>query len=533
MTSIIRLAIASRSFCIAAIFGLSLATTDRVAIQSTVVLAAASAAITAVEVSTRASLSWVTTFEGVMAGLVIGLVIPQGLVLLPYLVVPSLLAGLGRGAGLATVVIGAESLSLSLLLALPSGSDQLVEYSEFVAPWLVTGLGVGLLGSWVRQMRGPASHAVDPSYESARRLLSQLRAVARRLSSGLDTGTMSVQLLTTVEQHLHSIGAAVFVRTDGGSLAPIGYQGTSAREALLPYDDTITTCWAEMEPTITPVGSEPPDDRYRTTVPLRVGSRMIGVVLADCADPPSREVLAKLMIDVDEHSLRLDTALAFDEVRSMATVEERQRLAREIHDGVAQEIASLGYVVDELAASATGLEQRERLVDLRRELTRIITELRFSIFDLRSELNASAGLGSTLSDYVRQVGTRSSMTVHLTLDEAPTRLRAEVETEVLRIAQEAITNARKHSGARNMWVDCRIRPPYARIEVRDDGCGQVKPKDDSYGIRIMRERAKRIDAILEIVDAASRLSGTGTRVIVTVGTETPSTVLPTHPKEHA
>ncbi len=58
------------------------------------------------------------------------------------------------------------------------------------------------------------------------------------------------------------------------------------------------------------------------------------------------------MREVDEHALRLDAALTFDEIRSIATIQERHRLAREIHDGIAQEIASLGYVVDDLAATS-------------------------------------------------------------------------------------------------------------------------------------------------------------------------------------
>ena len=120
-------------------------------------------------------------------------------------------------------------------------------------------------------------------------------------------------------------------------------------------------------------------------------------------------------------------------------MQERHRLAREIHDGVAQEIASLGYVVDDLTASATSDAQRRKLHSLRGELTRVVSELRLSIFDLRSEF--SAGLGTALSDYVREVGARSGITVHMTLA-SPTRLPGEVETELFRIAQEAITNAR-------------------------------------------------------------------------------------------
>ncbi len=108
---------------------------------------------------------------------------------------------------------------------------------------------------------------------------------------------------------------------------------------------------------------------------------------------------------------------------------------------------------------------------LRRELTRIISELRLSIFDLRSEVHADIGLGSALSDYVRSVGTGSSLTVHLILDEAPSRLGIETETELMRIAQEAITNARRHAGAENLWVTCRVDPPRALLRIEDDGSG--------------------------------------------------------------
>ena len=121
----------------------------------------------------------------------------------------------------------------------------------------------------------------------------------------------------------------------------------------------------------------------------------------------------------------------------------------------------------------------------------MVSELRLSIFDLRSEISPAAGLGSALSDYVRAVGARSGLTVHLTLDEAPTRLRSEVETELLRIAQEAVTNARKHSDAENLWVDCRVRPPFARITVAgrrragsgDPRRGLLRPEDHARARR--------------------------------------------------
>src|SRR6185436_8619854 len=158
-----------------------------------------------------------------------------------------------------------------------------------------------------------------------------------------------------------------------------------------------------------------------------------------------------LMKDVDAHSLQLETALVFDEIRMLATVDERRRLAREIHDGIAQEVASLGYVVDDLAESSSDPQIAQGLRNLREELSRVVADLRLSIFDLRSDVSPTNGLGAALSEYVRTVGARSDLTVHLTLDEAPTRLTPVVETELMRIAQEAVTNARKHASADNLW----------------------------------------------------------------------------------
>ena len=499
MNRLDRIAIASRVFCIAAILGLSLISGDIVAVESTILLFAIALTASTVSVITRVPEAWVAVGEALLAGLVIGLVLPTALPVLPYLVVPALVAGISRGLMALFLVMAAEVLSIGLLWLLVSALVARHDIVDVVLPWLLTSFGVGLLGSWLRQLgKTPDEGGPDESYESARRLLTQLRTVARRLSAGLDPVSMASQLLSHVHDHLNDTRSAVFIRSDGGVLSPLGYRGERGREDFAVDDVAIDTCWAEMEPAHSVRRSVRADLRYRTALPLRVGSRMIGVVVADGPAPVNGTSFKEVMHEVDEHSLRLDTALAFDEVRSIATVEERHRLAREIHDGIAQEVASLGYVVDDLAATTTDTSHAERLRELRTQLTRMVGDLRLSIFDLRSDVTSGAGLGSALSDYVHQVGARSAMTVHLTLDESPTRLRAGVETELLRIAQEAITNARKHSNAANLWVDCRVRPPFARLQVRDDGSGLKQGREDSYGLRIMHERAERIDASLQI-----------------------------------
>ncbi len=144
--------------------------------------------------------------------------------------------------------------------------------------------------------------------------------------------------------------SALFIRTETGTWTPIAYHGADARSRWTRRGTSssaaFATCGRACAAGVGPGGLSPP---FR--VPLHVGpshrsrrGRRPGLPGDDL------DILDHVL---REHALRLDAALVFDEVRSLATVEERQRLAREIHDGVAQELASLGYLVDELADTAT------------------------------------------------------------------------------------------------------------------------------------------------------------------------------------
>ncbi len=521
MDSLDRVTIASRVFCLSAVLGLSAIAGASAAITSTLIVAMLAAASAYVCVLTPRAALWTVAGETLLVVLVLGLGLPDSLILLPYLVVLGLIAGLAGGLVGVSAVMSVQSVAVVVLSFTSVELGSIRATTEVFGPWMLTGLGAGLLGAWLRQTGlSPRTTTADASYESARRLLTQLRTVARRLSAGLDPLSMSAQLLSVVHEHLDDTQSAVFVRTDGGVLVPLCHRGYGAKESLSATDPAVEECWTRMAPTQTITASGRADRRHWTVLPLRVGSRMIGVVVSASDSPPQTSTLTALMRELDEHSMRIDTAMAFEEVRAIATADERRRLAREIHDGIAQEIASLGYVVDELAETTSHPEQARRLRDLRGDLTRLVSELRLSIFDLRSETNPTSGLGAALSDYVRQVGSRSDMTVHLTLDESPTRLTSGVEAELFRIAQEAITNARKHSRGKNLWVDCRVRPPFARVKITDDGRGIRPGGDDSFGLRIMHERATRIDACLTVESQPVHDSAQGTAITVTLGAET-------------
>jgi signal transduction histidine kinase len=142
----------------------------------------------------------------------------------------------------------------------------------------------------------------------------------------------------------------------------------------------------------------------------------------------------------------------------------------------------------------------------------MVSELRLSIFDLRR--NSGAGIAQALADTTRQLGADGDLTVHLVLDEDPARLATGSGPQILRIAQEAITNAQRHAAARTLWVTYRVSDSGVYLRVADDGQGVdvTRARSDSYGITIMRERAARINGDLTITPR----DGGGTVVTLTV-----------------
>lgn len=453
------------------------------------------------------------------AALVIGLSEPHGAALLPYLLAPAVEAGLlwGVGPAVSTVGLGTVVLATSALVAGPDPRP----FAAYTAQWLVLSLVAGLLAAWARKLgTEEQTSSGQASYESAYRLLSQLRAVSRQLAGGLDAYSLGQATLENVRSSVPNSCSALFVRSEGGRLVPLAFGSTTQVDWQPSIDDDSAwaEAWSSGRPTRQSGMFSGGHEGYSAVIPLRVGVRVIGVLGLERPEAPfAPSELREAEDVVAEASLRIETALLFAEVRQIATAEERRRVAREIHDGIAQELASLGYVMDDMAYRAGTDEQRQALQSLRSDLTRIISELRLSIFDLRSEVHASTGLGAALSDYVRTVGASSDLTVHLVLDESPHRLRTEAEAELLRIAQEAITNVRKHARAENLWVTCRIRPPNAMLRIEDDGLGLRRARADSYGMEIMRERARRLGADLVVSDR----DGGGTVVSMTMGEPQP------------
>ncbi len=204
---------------------------------------------------------------------------------MPYLVVLPLLAGLFRGFPGVFIAMLAQVAAVVVCRPTP-GRSRTSGRALALAPWLLTTFGGGLLGVWARSLG--ISQGIDQehgNYESARQLLTQLRAVARRLSAGLDSDGMAAQLMVTMHEHLDDSYAAVFVKMRGSVLVPLGYRGMEARQLLLPIVPMVERCWADMEPCVGVIPSGNREARHRVVLPLRVGHRMIGVAVSSSARP--------------------------------------------------------------------------------------------------------------------------------------------------------------------------------------------------------------------------------------------------------
>jgi signal transduction histidine kinase len=447
---------------------------------------------------------------------------------LPYLLLPlSDTAVQHRSRESALLLAVAAGLLIWLGAATQVDGIRLLMQTGFIAAsvqWLVLAALGTLALSGLRQVM--VSRLNPQPYAEATRLLTQLRSVARQLPGAtLDPGGIAETLLSEVRQHAPMDRGAVLTASGGGRLVVVAQAGAERVdwETALDADSAIADAWASQQPQVanrSQARTHPGGHVSALVLPLVAGVRTIGLLAieTDAAGAYPPHVVERVQAVAAPAALRLEAALLFDEVRSLATNEERQRLAREIHDGVAQELVMVGYGIDNaLAALPEGADEAaKQLRALRSEVTRVITELRMSLFELRSEVDRYGGLAAAIAEYARTVGASAGLRVHLSLDESTARLPAAVEAELLRIAQEAITNARKHAGASNLWVTCAVDPPTAQIVVSDDGHGMPEHREDGrFGLAIMAERAERIRGRLEIRPRQPH----GTTVAVVLGRE--------------
>lgn len=262
------------------------------------------------------------------------------------------------------------------------------------------------------------------------------------------------------------------------------------------------------------------DEMEIVTVPLEHHDELLGVytVFVDSPGVTAREDIMELLFTVGHH---IGVAVAKQrsdvEARRLSIVEERNSLAHELHDSLAQTLASLRFqfrmLKDSLADCVIPREARNDLSRVGNGLDEAHTELRELLASFRAPMDRR-GLVPALEKLTQRLGRETGLYVFFQNDCRPFELTATEELQIMRIVQEALANIRKHAGAHTVRVLLTREHSGALILlVEDDGVGFSAPAfegtpGEHIGLSIMEERARRIGAELRIESEV----GEGTRV---------------------
>jgi nitrate/nitrite-specific signal transduction histidine kinase len=255
-------------------------------------------------------------------------------------------------------------------------------------------------------------------------------------------------------------------------------------------------------------------------VPLKRGDNLLGV-LEVLSHEPRRFVTedAHLLLRLaNQVEVSIENAKLHRQFRYLAILEERNRLAREMHDQLAQ---TLGYL--NVKASMTedllrlgSIEQvQESLTEMKRVTRNVYTDVRESIFNLRSSISSEMEFLPALKQYLQEYQAAYRLKVLLAVgsDELG-NISQEAASQALFIVQEALANVRKHSQATQVWIHIVMEEEHVRISIEDNGVGfeQEHRNGQTYGLQIMYERAETVGGSLDLYSQP----GHGTRIDVRV-----------------
>lgn len=259
-------------------------------------------------------------------------------------------------------------------------------------------------------------------------------------------------------------------------------------------------------------------------LPLMSGETPIGVISLAHAGAFSNlavlQTLARQLVIAVENARLYERVQEKEELRGellarvvAAQEEERKRLARELHDqtgqtltGLAMGLHSVGDMVQTNPTLAT-----QRVEDLERMSARAVDDLRQMIADLRPSQLDDLGLVPALREMANNVAARSHMQIDFTVTGTRRRLRAQLETILYRLAQEALNNAARHSQAKHVAIQLHFAEHHVALDIRDDGIGfspaqifKTQAPHRAWGLLGMQERVALAGGTLNILSAPGK-----------------------------
>ncbi len=371
------------------------------------------------------------------------------------------------------------------------------------------------------------------------RELATLLEVSRMLGSTLEINELLGVILEQLRSVVEYQAAAVFLLEGTETLRLLRYRGPLAQQRLafvwrLAEAEHSRQVIYSRQPVIIPdvradtplavafrhkaiadLGTVPPDIGTWMGVPLILRNEVIGVLAFD-HDVPGRYTAhhAALALAFARHAaLAIENARLFEQAQTLAALQERQRLARELHDSVSQVLYSIALG----ARTARALLDRDPAqaaapIDYVLQLAEAgMAEMRALLFELRPESLASEGLLAALTKQADALRARYSLRVYTQFCSEPA-LPLEHKQALYRIAQEAIHNCVKHAHATAVSLQLSSDSQGVTLTIQDDGQG-FDPRrtfPGHLGLQSMRERATRLKGRLTITSTPEL--GTGVTV---------------------
>jgi signal transduction histidine kinase len=269
-------------------------------------------------------------------------------------------------------------------------------------------------------------------------------------------------------------------------------------------------------------------------VPLRGEAKTLGVlVVANRLGRPAFRCCSTALVEAlaDQASIVIEFALARERLAWLNVVEERERIARELHDGMIQSLFAVSLQL-QATASHADLSTRGPIEDAVLEIDRSVRDLRAYIFGLHPVVSGNGHLTEAVEGLAGSFTRDSDLAVHCEIDQTVAADLMPLWTDLVQVVREAVSNVRRHARARNCWIVLTPSDRGTTLTIRDDGTGfDLSTPRDGRGLKNMRDRVQLLGGDLEVESEPG--SGTTLRFLLppTARARVVPTVLPGAPDQ--
>jgi nitrate/nitrite-specific signal transduction histidine kinase/type II secretory pathway pseudopilin PulG len=376
------------------------------------------------------------------------------------------------------------------------------------------------MGESLQQHEVARKQAEDKIRRWSEELERLMNAMSEAISQSLDVGKIAEIALTRTLSMMDLSAGSVFLRR-GDTLALVANTipcdeivqrleraqncGQAVGRLVDLQSGRVEIISAEASETTAGIG----EGAYWVRVPIKAKGKVFGVMCLACdsSRPLQGHEKGVLAAVGQQIGVAIENAELYAQVQSIAAVQERERLSRELHDGLAQ---VLGYlcirteVVRDLLKGARVDRAADELQEMQGAVQQAHQDLRESILGLRATIHPQGGLFSTLKEYLHKFSIQTGIGVNLISPvNGSAEFSPEAEVQLLRIIQEALANIRKHSDAKQAWIRFEPGSKFIRVTIQDDGKGfdpalVSQGSQPRFGLQTMQERAEGAGGSLHI-----------------------------------